>query len=663
MNWIFTCFFLIVIFLHYSLLGEGILSFFSFESSLNKRIIAGFFFTFFLTFLIGFPCQVFHVSWNLYFVLQIFEFVLIDVVAFFYQRNRIKSFLHGLRIQNIFPLLLNAIKNNWIGLLFVFGFTIFSMANQLPIYQMNYDDFYYIGKITNQIGADRLLNENYFSGAVLNDNSFNIVRVINTFELGYGFFASIFHINVTFFCRGTMVIHNYILFVMVYKELASLIITRKYSQFALVPFFIFLIPQGYLHNMSFMGIIPPIRSYDLWQFQTAVFYGGSVVRMLSIPTLFIFAYPMLKGLEFKKIIWLAIISISCVSFSTIFIQNFIIFMIGIFFTYFIVQIYCGWKDKRKKKVLVNILLLLSLVFFLLSTKLWDHLSIINTEAFRSSYEIYADFDNVWVQSDLILKLFPWVFLLGVFLSKGILKKAVFFFVGLLYLLFKTSLFYEFLTISSFNQFFVIYRSISSVQYMCLLLFAVVIILIYFKISKNIWVPSAVSISAIVSIVIFFKVNSTNFINYSYNGSGISTAGWNFERVFQFDNKMTTNVFYEVGEYFNTLPYGNYRFFAPSIIKIDSIDSYELGFLMSSNRIQIHERGGFDGITKEESEIISNYCLTAEGNYAEVIDLLNKYETEYLLISNETHKDEMIFRGAQEIIKIDNISGPYYLLKL
>ena len=85
--------------------------------------------------------------------------------------------------------------------------------------------------------------------------------------------------------------------------------------------------------------------------------------------------------------------------------------------------------------------------------------------------------------------------------------------------------------------------------------------------------------------------------------------------------------------------------------------------MSSNRIQIHERGGFDGITKEESEIISNYCLTAEGNYAEVIDLLNKYETEYLLISNETHKDEMIFHGAQEIIKIDNISGPYYLLKL
>ena len=84
MNWIFTIIFLTVIFLHYSLLGEGLLSFFSYENNFNKRIIAGFFFTFFLTFLVGFPCQLFQLSWNLYFILQITVLLIVDFFFLFY---------------------------------------------------------------------------------------------------------------------------------------------------------------------------------------------------------------------------------------------------------------------------------------------------------------------------------------------------------------------------------------------------------------------------------------------------------------------------------------------------------------------------------------------------------------------------------------------------
>ena len=663
MNWIFTIIFLIVILLHYSLLGEGLLSFFSYESNFNKRIIAGFFFTFFLTFLIGFPCQVFHVSWDLYFILQVIELLLVDLLFFLYLRKKIKNHLSNIYKKDIVKSVLKIVKENWICILFVFLFTCFSMANQLPVYGMNYDDFYYIGKITNLIGADHLLSENYYSGAVEITNGFDIIRTINTYELSYGFLSTIFHIDVTFFCRGTMVIHNYFIFVLVYKELASILVPRKYLQFVLVPFFMFLIPQGYLHNISIMGILCPIRSYDLWQFQTAVFYGGSVVRMLSIPVLFIFAFPMLQKLNIKKIIWLAILSFSFISFSTIFIQNFIVFAWAIFLVYSLVQIYDGWKDKNRIKIIGNLILCLFMIGFIGSSKGWDHLSLIDTEGFHYSVAVFADFDNVWVQNDLILKIFPFIFLVGILFSKGILKKSVYLFIAFIYILLKSSFFYEFLTVTSFNQYFVVYRTISSIQYICLLLSAISIILVYLKISKKILFPSVISMICIIAVIVFFRTHSQVFVQYSYNGSGVSKAGWNFKRIFDFNNKMTPEIFYEVGEYFNSLPYGNYRFFAPSVFQFDQVDTLELGFMMSSNRIQIHERGGFEGITKEESEIISNYCLSDEGEYVAVNDLLKKYETEYLLIGDEMHKEEMISHGAQEILKIDNISGPYYLLKL
>lgn len=663
MNWIFTIIFLTVIFLHYSLLGEGLLSFFSYENNFNKRIIAGFFFTFFLTFLVGFPCQLFQLSWNLYFILQITVLLIVDFFFLFYSWKGIRNHFLNIKRKNILKSSIKVLKENWICFLFVGLFTLFSMANQLPVYGMNYDDFYYIGKITNLVGANHLLTENYYSGAVEISNGFDIIRTINTYELSYGFFSTIFHIDVTFFCRGTMVIHNYFMFVLVYKELASILIPRKYVQFALVPFFIFLIPQGYLHNVSILGVLPPIKSYDLWQFQTAVFYGGSVVRMLSIPVLFIYSFPMLRKLNIKKIIWLAILSFSFISFSTIFIQNFIIFIWAIFLIYALVQIYDGWKESQKIKLIANIGLFLLVIGIMGSSKLWDHFSFINTESFHYSVYVFADFDNEWVQHDLILKVFPFVFLVGILLSKGILKKTVYLFIAFIYIILKSSFFYEFLTVTSFNQYFVVYRTISSIQYICLLLLAITVILFYLKISKKIFFPSVISLMCIVTVVVFFRTHTPIFVQYSYNGSGIAKAGWNFKRVLDFDNKMTPDIFYKVGEYFNSLPYGNYRFFAPSVFKFDQVDTLELGFMMSSNRIQIHERGGFEGITQEESEIISNFCLSDDGEFEEVNDLLNKYDTEYLLISNEAHKKEMVIHGAQEILKVDNISGTYYLLKL
>lgn len=70
-----------------------------------------------------------------------------------------------------------------------------------------------------------------------------------------------------------MVIHNYILVLLVYYALAEVFAGKEtaLSQYVLLPFVVFIIPFGYLNVESF------IHMYDGWQFQTAIFYGGSVV--------------------------------------------------------------------------------------------------------------------------------------------------------------------------------------------------------------------------------------------------------------------------------------------------------------------------------------------------------------------------------------------------
>lgn len=92
---------------------------------------------------------------------------------------------------------------------------------------MNYDDSYYIGKIVNQVGSNALLSENYYNGNLSNVIDGGITRILNTFEISYGFFANLFNIDIPFFCRVAMTIHNYILTFLCYKAVGELFIKRK----------------------------------------------------------------------------------------------------------------------------------------------------------------------------------------------------------------------------------------------------------------------------------------------------------------------------------------------------------------------------------------------------------------------------------------------------
>ena len=663
MNWILTILFFIVIFPHYYLLGNTILNFFKYKTNLPKSLIAGYIFNAFIFFVIGVPCQLFHTSWRFFFWVQLFLLVVVDILFIIINRQAIKNFVDQFVLSGFLKRSLKLLKQNWVCMLFIGLFTIFSMANQLPIYQMNYDDFYYIGKIVNLIDAPQLLNEDYFSGSLLPLNEVSLFRLVNTYELYYGFYSTIFHIDVTFFCRATMVLHNYFFFAVVYKELASIVVDRKYSQFVLLPFFIFLIPHGFLQSNFLSDYIHTIRSYDLWQFQTAAFYGGSVVRMLSIPTLFIFSYPMLKKIELGKIVWIAVISFAFLSFSTIFLQVFLLFALAIFLLFFCYQLYFSIKSKNKVQVEIYLGFICAFIVFMLFTKYLDHFSFINTKAFQDSVYYFADFDKNWIRNDLLFMVFPIVFVIGMYVSKEPIHRSIYFLGLFFFLLFRSSQFYELLSLTSINQYFVIYRTLAACQYLVLFLVGLSLIQLSIKWVRSYLVMSLINLVCVFSVVIYFLTHMQVFVFYAYNGSGISTDGWNFSRVFDPNNRMTATIFSRVGDYLNTLPYGNYRFFAPSAFVYDDITTYELGFMMSSNRIQIHERGGFAGMTDDESKLLTAFALDDQNiDFNQAYDLLVKYNVQYVLMMDGANK-ELLNAHAEEVLTIDNISGRYVLLRM
>ena len=106
----------------------------------------------------------------------------------------------------------------------------------MALYEFDYDDAYYIAKVVNSIGTPSLMNESFYTGWLT--TSVDYARMVNTYEITYGALASIFHINPVYFCKVSMVIHNYTMFALAIKQLASFVTKRK-AQYALIPFFLF----------------------------------------------------------------------------------------------------------------------------------------------------------------------------------------------------------------------------------------------------------------------------------------------------------------------------------------------------------------------------------------------------------------------------------------
>lgn len=653
MNHILTFVFLIFIFYLYWLSGEFVADFFDLKiKNSTAYIIYGFISVFFISFVIGVPCQFLRLSWYVYFTLFCIFLFLFFIFLMWKKYKNISTFINKFKENLDKEKIIEHIKNNWIIYIFVFLFTLFSVSNVMALYEFDYDDAYYIAKVVNSIGTPALMNENYYTGELI--KSIDITRLLNTYEITYAAFSSIFHINPAYFCKVSMVIHNYTLFALAIKQLASFVTKRK-AQYALLPFLVFLIGSGFLmENNTFI----PIRSYDLWQFQNAIWYGSSVIRVLSIPIMCIVCIPLIENkMTIKNIIFVGIICCSMMSFSTIFLPILIVMLFILFILKFAYNVYVAVKEKKVKNVIINLLALCFVLGLLVLTKRLDHSPLLSLADYDNFNNQLYPFYRHYISIDSIIKYSKYIVIIAaIFSITSKYGKYITIITLMLIFIVTKNYFNELLCLAAFKYFFVVLRFYASIQFMIVFLIGLSISKILDIISFK-GVSVAVGSLAIASALLFVNQNYSQIKSHTFLGSGINKYGYDFKQIFEYDNMML-DIFNDVGGYFNSLPYGNYTLVSPSDFKYHGHETKNKGFYMSSNRIQItnHETVNEENIKYYDA--ITKYW-DGKTSIDDIKFALDYYKGSYFLVLSENQANDLIQHGYS----LEYTNDECYVIKL
>jgi hypothetical protein len=120
---------------------------------------------------------------------------------------------------------------------------------------------------------------------------------------------------------------------------------------------------------------------------------------------------------------------------------------------------------------------------------------------------------------------------------------------------------------------------------------------------------------------------------------------------------------EVGEYFNQLPYGNYRVFAPYYADYEGTQIRFEGLSMASNRIElVYPKENYKSFVPNGAGIMDNeeYDLlmqfSIDGMQQDSADqILKKYNIKYFIVSSKANK--VIVKNRYQCV-LENISGIY-----
>lgn len=652
---------IVTLFISYRLFGEFVVEKAGYQKkSVSLTLIAGFLSVHFLGFVIGLFCQSFHVSWNFFFVVLSIVYWSLMVFLLYHYREKIRIWKKEWRshwrvkVQDHF-------KNNWFLYVMVIVFSIFSMSNQMAYYYGNYDDSFYIGKIINQVGANALSLEEYINGSLASGNMYDMMRLLNSYEIVYGYFASFFHIGIPFFCRAVMVIHNYILMFILYRSFTELFVERKHAQYSVVVFGLFLWSNAYLTE-GWTNSSLKFRIFDAWQMQTAIFYGGSVVRVMAAPALLLFGKDLFAKLSIKKIAFIFMISFAFLSFSAIYIQ--LALILGMMFILIkCVLLFLEYYKINRKYAIMSCIVFVSLITLLFGSVFSSNLSLLVSEAALSMAQNYKGYHEFLFQSDIIMKFGFVVLVVMLLISKDKLQRSVLFVLCGFYGLVITPIFTNFMTITSFNNFFVSLRSIASLQYMLLVLMAVIMIFCIEKIpigEIRVMIPVG-AVCALVFFVGFVFTHIEKMGSYNYDGAGLDERGYSLKRLVSNPHMMPELVM-AVGEYFDELAYGRYTLLSENSITYEGTTLNERLFNMASNRIEICYQKGCDGLKGEDEKKIEQY-YNNELTYEEVAGILKAYDIDYLLINGTSKKQEMQ-QSQKKITRIyEDENDVYYIVEL
>lgn len=663
----------------YKLVGKTILDIINLKikKSIDTfEIITGWLIIFGIGWIIGFICQLFSTSWLFFSIVYGLSLIILLVLCLYLNKQEILL----LNRKDIIYKFISHIRNHWFIYLAAFIFTIFSMINMQPYILNNYSDDHYIIKVFHLAHSSHLLNEDYSTGNQLFFVSrFSYAkaqgyRALNTYELLYSFFGSLFHISLVFFCRCTMTFHNYVIVFFIVKLFASIFVDEKISQYSILFLFLLLIPAGYAAK----GDLPfKIRMYENWRFQTAIYMGGSIVRTSFFPLSLYLLYMIFLNKEFKLIFIYILFCVVMVSYHTTAI-SYIIFTIPIILGILLFSILISRTEETYKLIVSSLIICLIIIaiYYLFEMivnsafnsmpdtilKLQHFNKTIDLKTLQSSYKSYNKYYINSFSFDLFAKyaIIPTLIILFISDHKGRIMDAI---VLIVYLIFALKILKNGLVLISFT-FFNAARLLTSMQLLVAYIFGVsLLLLIEFLFKDSIqksYASSAVISLLLPALIISFNVKSQDkLVKYTAAGDSMIKYGYSIEPIIA-NEEMLPEPFVKIGNYFTKNCDSKVNVLCQYKIPINSVYYPMETLLLASNKIKLvpNTLESENNISSKNANSVSfelEMFLEGKRKFENVNKLLDQNKIDYILTSNQNVYHKLISKGYKLKLQLKEYS--------
>lgn len=648
MNYLLSLLFLILIFSLYFIIGDTLSKYIRTKrNSFANKIIIGFITVFLLGFLIGFPLQVFSLSWLFFAILFIGVLIAISVFIIKKRKDIFKRYLNHLQ-EDPKGAIFRHLKRYWFVYLLVIVFSLLSCMNTQPYYLNNYRDDYYISKIVNLVGEKHLLSEDYGIGIELARTSlFSYAkiagyRIFNTYELTYSVLGSLFHISLPFFCRFTMVIHNYLICFMTYTLFTSLFVDDNFAQYGNLFFCLLMIPAGFAAS----GMHPiAIRMFENWRFQTGIFYGGSITRVLSLPLLFYYGEELFAHNHKANYLFLLAITLTLTAFQTNAICYVILYLPLLVLGKIISYIINKSSQHASAKIVITIAIFFSIL--VMGDMIMIRLPFDTTKLVKNAVQFSLYYANVFTYDFFALIGLVALAMLLVF-EKDHNARIIEGGTLLLFLMFrfnKNSMFLSLIT----SNFYGIARELTSVLMLMAVFMSIFIVRVLARLPKKEVILSLLALVSVVGTLGYIRENKENILHYT-NIEDNMTKKWYSPRILLDNDKMLPEISVKVGQYFDKLKGDHYYVVCEQNIPYEGTILSDQSILLSSNKIQL-----FYGDPKNVNEY-----LEGKKAYKYIKAILEAYHCQFILTTRPKIAKDLSHNGYCYAIK--NTQKHYYLMK-
>jgi hypothetical protein len=224
-----------------------------------------------------------------------------------------------------------------------------------------------------------------------------------------------------------------------------------------------------------------------------------------------------------------------------------------------------------------------------------------------------------------------------------------------------------MSLATVNYPFVGGRYIASIELLTMIFIGIIIVSVLRRIKYKQLLLTGLAVVTVLGTVFYIKRHMYDITRYSSGTTGITYAGYRASIPFKND-KMLPDVIVKIGEYFDKLPYGNYRVFAPYYADYEGTQIRFEGLSMASNRIELvypkdnyHSfvPNGAGNMDNEEYDLLMNF---SQGNVEKNIQyVIKKYKIDYLVVSS-SQAAKALSKSGYELIQIDKDNKLFLLHK-